>query len=85
MVAPCDSSPEFISVWQPPDIILLQSPVYSGLTHCKFPTQPFLKTQIYLVLLTLVKVAILKSHRDGALGADRCDELGLLHIPTASG
>lgn len=72
-------------MWQPPDSIFLQAPVYSGLAHGKFPTQPVLKTQIYLLLLTLVKAAILKSHRDGALWADKCDELELLHIPSAAG
>lgn len=72
-------------MWQPPDTIFLQAPVHSGLTHGKFPTQPFLKTQIYLLLLTLVKAAILKTLRDGALGADKCDELELLNIPSAAG
>lgn len=74
-VALCDSSPGFISVWQPLQPTFLLSPVYSGRAHCKFLTEPFPKIQIYLLFLTVVRSAVPKSHRDGALGAERSDKL----------
>lgn len=74
-VALCDSSPGFISVRQPLQPTFLLSPVYSGRAHCKFLTEPFPKIQIYLLLLTVVRSAVPKSLRDGALGAKRSDKL----------